>query len=100
MGRGKNKGKFRKIDYGRVKTINGKKYDRTILRAAQLAVKGVGDGRISTADAKMICKAVRPTTDGRASYDKMEKATMAYVRKTFKFTPAGDKAVRAFISKM
>merc|ERR1712050_447180 len=93
-------GKYRKIDYGRVKTIKGKKYDRTILKAADIAVKGKGDGRISEKDAKMICKTCRPTTDGRSTYDCMEKATMAYVRKTYKFTKSGDKAVRKFIAKM
>eukprot|EP00929_Paragymnodinium_shiwhaense_P102167 TRINITY_DN6534_c1_g1_i1.p1 TRINITY_DN6534_c1_g1~~TRINITY_DN6534_c1_g1_i1.p1 ORF type:complete len:140 (+),score=46.99 TRINITY_DN6534_c1_g1_i1:132-551(+) len=98
--KGKKKGQYRKIDYGRVKTIKGKKYDRTILKAAEIAVKGAGDGRISQTDAKMICKAVRPSTDGKSTYDPMEKATMAYVRKNFKFTKAGDNAVRTFIAKM
>merc|ERR1711879_1054803 len=93
-------GHYRKIDYGRVKTWEGKKYDRTILKAAEIAVKGKGDGRISEKDAKMICRACRPTTDGKSTYDAMEKATMAYVRKTFKFTKSGDKAVRNFIAKM
>ncbi|CAJ1406342.1 unnamed protein product, partial [Effrenium voratum] len=51
-------------------------------------------------DAKLICKACRPTADGRSSYDAMEKSTMAYVRKNYKFTKAGDKAVRSFIAKM
>lgn len=95
-----SKGHYRKIDFQRVKTINGKKYDRTILKATELAVKGAGDGRISVADTKMICRAVRPTTDGKSTYDPMEKATMAYVRKSFKFTDAADKAMRAFIAKM
>ncbi|CAE6942376.1 GIP [Symbiodinium sp. CCMP2592] len=94
------KGQYRKIDYGRVKTIKGKKYDRTILKAADIAVKGAGDGRISQKDARMICRACRPTTDGRSSYSAIEKATMAYVRKTYKFTKSADTAVRTFISKM
>ncbi|CAJ1355717.1 unnamed protein product [Effrenium voratum] len=94
------KGQYRKIDYGRVKTIKGKKYDRTILKAADIAVKGAGDGRIAEKDAKLICKACRPTADGRSTYDTMEKSTMAYVRKNYKFTKAGDKAVRSFIAKM
>merc|ERR1712066_301134 len=93
-------GRYRKIDYGRVKTIKGKKYDRTILKAAEIAVKGKGDGRISEKDARMICRACRPTADGKSTYDPMEKATMAYVRKTYKFTKSGDKAVRGFIAKM
>ncbi|OLQ00716.1 hypothetical protein AK812_SmicGene16620 [Symbiodinium microadriaticum] len=93
-------GQYRKIDYGRVKTIKGKKYDRTILKAADIAVKGAGDGRISQKDARMICRACRPTTDGRSTYSAIEKATMAYVRKTYKFTKSADTAVRTFISKM
>eukprot|EP00930_Biecheleria_cincta_P027214 TRINITY_DN1910_c0_g2_i1.p1 TRINITY_DN1910_c0_g2~~TRINITY_DN1910_c0_g2_i1.p1 ORF type:complete len:198 (+),score=56.24 TRINITY_DN1910_c0_g2_i1:70-594(+) len=97
---GKGKGQYRKIDYGRVVTIKGKQYDRTIIKAAQIAVKGAGDGRISEADAKMICKAIRPTEDGKSTYDKREKDTMVYVRANFKFTPAADTAVRNFISKM
>ena len=78
-------GQYRKIDYQRVKTIKGKRYDRTILKAADIAVKGAGDGRISQKDAKMICRACRPTADGRSTYDKMEKETMAYVRKSYKW---------------
>ncbi|OLP74141.1 hypothetical protein AK812_SmicGene46408, partial [Symbiodinium microadriaticum] len=42
-------------------------FDRTILKAADIAVTG-------------------PTTDGRSTYSAIEKATMAYVRKTYKFT--------------
>lgn len=94
------KGEYRKINYGRIKTISGKTYDRTILRAAEIATKGKGDGRISAADTKMICRAVRPTADGRSSYSDVEKATMRYVRTHFKFTPTGDTAMRAFIAKM
>lgn len=85
------KGQYRKVDYQRVKTIKGKRYDRTILKAADIAVKGAGDGRISQKDAKMICRACRPTTDGRSTYDKMEKDTMAYVRKTYKCLVGAEK---------
>jgi hypothetical protein len=97
---GKGKGQFRKVDLDRVRTIQGVKYDRSIIKAAEIAVKGEGDGRISEKDAKMICKAVRPTADGRSTYDGMEKRTMAYVRRNFKFTAAGDQALRHFIAKM
>jgi len=96
--RNEKTGQYRKIDYQRVKTIKGTKYDRTILKAADIAVKG--DGRISVEDSKMICQACRPTEDGRSSYSDIEKATMAYVRKNYKFTPAADKYVREFIAKM
>ena len=33
------------VDLDRVQTIKGKKYDRSILKAAEIAVKGGGDGR-------------------------------------------------------
>ena len=91
-------GKFQKVNYGKTVTIGGKKYDQMIIEAAKIAVKGKGDGRISRKDARLICKAARPSADGRSSYDELEKASMAYVRKTFKFTPAGDQAVRKFIA--
>mmetsp|Transcript_109084 Transcript_109084/g.352124 ORF Transcript_109084/g.352124 Transcript_109084/m.352124 type:complete len:124 (+) Transcript_109084:105-476(+) len=91
-------GKFVKKDYGKTVTIGGKKYDEMIIEAAKIATQGQGDGRISRTDARLICKAARPSADGRSSYDALEKATMAYVRKNFKFTPAGDKKVRTFIA--
>merc|ERR1719150_2677962 len=87
-------GKFVKKDYSKTVTIGGKKFDQMIIEAAKIATRGQGDGRISRADARLICKAARPSADGRSSYDKLEKATMAYVRKNYKFTPAGDKALR------
>mmetsp|Transcript_65229 Transcript_65229/g.202324 ORF Transcript_65229/g.202324 Transcript_65229/m.202324 type:complete len:124 (+) Transcript_65229:97-468(+) len=91
-------GKFVKRDFGKTVTIGGKKYDQMIIEAAKIATQGQGDGRISRTDARLICKAARPSADGRSSYDALEKATMAYVRKTYKFTPAGDKQVRTFIA--
>merc|ERR1719343_1149731 len=69
-----------------------------MLEAAKIATSGKGDGRISSDDARLLCKAARPSADGRSSYDATEKATMAYIRKTFKFTKAGDQAVRKFIA--
>merc|ERR1719150_748659 len=91
-------GKFVKKDYSKTVTIGGKKFDQMIIEAAKIATRGQGDGRISRADARLICKAARPSADGRSSYDELEKASMAYIRKTFKFTPAGDQAVRKFIA--
>mmetsp|Transcript_2631 Transcript_2631/g.4063 ORF Transcript_2631/g.4063 Transcript_2631/m.4063 type:complete len:138 (+) Transcript_2631:107-520(+) len=92
------RGKFTKRDYGKQIKIGGKQYDYMMIQAAKIATSGKGDGRISRGDARLICKAARPSADGRSSYDVLEKATMAYIRKTYKFTPAGDKAVRAFIA--
>ena len=91
-------GKFSKKDYGKTVKIGSKTYDYVMIEAAKIAVAGAGDGRISRGDARLLCKAARPSGDGRSSYDEREKATMAYIRKTYKFTPAGDHAVRRFIS--
>merc|ERR1712242_50329 len=79
-------GKFSKRDFGKTVAIGGKKYDFMIVEAAKIATSGKGDGRISEKDARLICKAARPSTDGRSTYDVLEKATMAYVRQNFKFT--------------
>merc|ERR1719229_837312 len=92
------KGKFTKKDYGKTIKIGGKSYDYVMIEAAKIATKGAGDGRVSRKDARLICKAARPSGDGRSTYDATEKATMAYIRKTYKFTSAGDKAVRKFIA--
>mmetsp|Transcript_47056 Transcript_47056/g.105810 ORF Transcript_47056/g.105810 Transcript_47056/m.105810 type:complete len:137 (+) Transcript_47056:69-479(+) len=93
-------GKFAKKDYGKTVTIGGKTYDYLIIEAAKIATKGKGDGRISEKDARLICKAARPSADGRSTYDVLEKATMAYVRKTFKFTPSGDKTLRSMMASL
>merc|ERR1719223_685366 len=82
----RKKGKFVKRDFQKTVKIGGKTLDFMMLEAAKIATSGKGDGRISAGDAQLICKAARPSTDGRSTYDKLEKATMAYVRKTFKFT--------------
>merc|ERR1719428_2836532 len=78
--------------------IGGKKYDKAIIDAAKYGARG--DGVISMADSKLILKAARPTGTNRDSYDAMEKATMAYVRKNFKFTAAADKLLRGSIAKL
>merc|ERR1719326_346554 len=79
-------------------TIKGKKFDKAIIDAAKYGARG--DGVISMADSKLILKAARPSGTNRDSYDKMEKATMAYVRKHFKFTGAADKLLRHSIAKL
>jgi len=94
--RGKG-GQYKKKDYGKVVTLGGKKYDQMMIEAAKIAVQGKGDGRIGRTDARLLCKAARPSADGRSSYDDLEKATMAYIRKNYKFTKSGDEAVRSFI---
>merc|ERR1719210_221873 len=91
-------GKFTKVDYGKKVTIGGKAYDYVMVEAAKIATAGKGDGRISRNDARLLCKAARPSGDGRSTYDDTEKATMAYIRKTYKFTKEGDETVRKFIA--
>mmetsp|Transcript_103072 Transcript_103072/g.291974 ORF Transcript_103072/g.291974 Transcript_103072/m.291974 type:complete len:124 (-) Transcript_103072:148-519(-) len=89
-----------KANWGSTVVIKGKRYDKPMIDAAKWAVKGAGDGRISAKDVQLITKAVRPSGDLRSTYDSVEKATMAYLRTSFKFTPAGDKACRAKIAKL
>merc|ERR1719216_225562 len=78
--------------------IGGKKYDKAMIDAAKYGAKG--DGVISMADSKLLLKAARPSGTLKDSYDKLEKATMAYVRKNFKFTDAADKLLRTSIAKL
>merc|ERR550537_1764650 len=52
------------------------------------------------ADAKLILKSARPSKDGRSTYGKDEKMTMAYIRSAFKFTPAADKQLRTGVAKL
>merc|ERR1711920_324076 len=91
-------GKFTKKDYGKTVKISGKTYDMVMIEAAKIATSGKGDGRISSDDARLLCKAARPSADGRSSYDAIEKTTMAFIRQKYKFTKAGDKAMRRFIA--
>merc|ERR1719265_430120 len=100
----KSSGKFsqfinkEKSQWGKTYIIDGVKYDKAIIDAAEIAVKG--DGRISVEDSEMLLKAIRPDETGRSTYDPIEKRTMAYVRKHFKFTPAADKHLRSSIAKL
>ena len=80
---------------GYYKTIDGNKYDGELLEAADKAVAGRGDGRISMEDAKDLLEKVK---DGN-SYTDIEKATMAYVRENYKWTEEADKWFRSEIRK-
>lgn len=75
--------------------IDGKKYDKELLDAAENAIKGTGDGRISMEDAKMLLQKVK---DGN-SYTDIEKDTVAYIRKNFKWTEQADEWFRTEIRK-
>lgn len=77
------------------KTIAGVKYDKGMLSAADTAIEGAGDGRISTQDAKAL---FAEAADGN-KYTDIEKRTMAYIRDNYNFTPAGSKALHAIIKK-
>jgi DNA-directed RNA polymerase subunit F len=77
------------------KEINGKKYDADLIAAAEKAVAGKGDGRISIADAKSLLEKVK---DGN-SYTQIEKDTMAYIRDNFKWTEEADEWFRTEIRK-
>lgn len=77
------------------KTIDGKKYDASIIELAEKLTAGRGDGRISMEDAEELLKAVM---DGGA-YTDIEKDTMSYIRDNFKWTEAADDWFRTEIRK-
>ncbi len=77
------------------KTIDGKKYDKGLLDAADEAVAGRGDGVISVEDAKILLENVK---DGNA-YTDIEKATVAYIRQNYKWTEKADQWFRTEIRK-
>jgi hypothetical protein len=81
------------MSYYRV--IDGKKYDNGLLTAAEEAVKGKGDGRISLEDAKSLLEQVK---DGD-TYTDIEKDTMEYIRNNFKWTDEADEWFRTEIRK-
>lgn len=68
------------------KVIDGKKYDKELLEAADSAIAGKGDGRISMGDAKDLYSKV---IDGD-SYTDIEKATVKYIRENYKWTEEAD----------
>merc|ERR1719517_62667 len=81
-------------------TVGGKKYDKEMILAAKRATRGAKNHLVSKDDAKQIFEAARPAGNtGRSSYDKIEKATMAYIRKKNKFTEAADALLRKMVSK-
>ncbi|MBA2662034.1 MAG: hypothetical protein H0U74_07035 [Bradymonadaceae bacterium] len=75
------------------KEIDGQKYDREILELADKLIEGQGDGRLSKADADSLLGAVK---DGN-TYTDIEKATVKYVRKNYKWTDAADEYFRTEI---
>jgi hypothetical protein len=77
------------------KVIDGKKYDASLIEAAEEAVKGRGDGRISMSDAEILLEKVM---DGD-TYTDVEKDTMSYIRDNFKWTNEADEWFRSEIRK-
>ena len=77
------------------KTIDGVKMDADLLDAAEKAVSGTGDGRISMEDAKDLLEKVK---DGN-TYSQVEKDTMKYIRENFKWTEKADEWFRNEIRK-
>ncbi len=75
--------------------IDGVKMDKALVAAAEKAVAGRGDGRISLKDAEELLAAVK---DGN-TYTDVEKDTMKYIRENFKWTDEADEWFRAEISK-
>lgn len=75
--------------------IDGKTYDAGIIAAAQEAVAGRGDGRISQDDAEMLLAKVK---DGD-TYTDFEKATIKMLREKFQWTDAADEWFRTEIRK-
>lgn len=64
------------------KTIDGEKYEKSLLDLANELSKGRGDGRISEDDLKQLTKAV---LDG-AEITAIERKTLKYILKNFQFT--------------
>ena len=77
------------------KQIDGKQYDGALIEAAEKAVAGQGDGRISKADAEVLLQQVK---DGD-KYTDVEKATVAYIREKLKWTEEADEFFRTEIRK-
>jgi len=77
------------------KVIDGVKYDRGLLEAADTAIEGRGDNRISIEDAKMLFEKV---VDGD-TYTDIEKDTVKYIRENYNWTEAADEWFRTEIRK-
>ncbi|MCK5781330.1 MAG: hypothetical protein KAH10_01965 [Flavobacteriales bacterium] len=80
---------------GYYKTIDGVKYDGDLIDAADKAIAGKGDGRISKTDAAELLKSVK---DGN-SYTDIEKSTMAYIRDNYKWMDGANEWFRTEIRK-
>ncbi len=78
------------------KTIDGKKMDGAIIEAAEEAVKGSGDGRISKADAGKILKVAMDA----GKITDIEKVTLQHIHKNYQWTDASAAWFNDEISKL
>merc|ERR1719198_549629 len=84
---------------GKTVKIGGKAYDKEMILAAKRGTRGAKNVLLSVKDVTQIFEAARPTgSSGQSSYDAIEKRTMAYIRKTFKFTPEADAHLRKLVA--
>jgi len=75
------------------KYIDGNRYKAITLAAAEEAISGKGDGRISKDDAKTIFDTI---SDGK-QYTPVEKATIKYIRDNYKWTDEADQLFRHMV---
>ena len=76
------------------KQIDGKKYSKALLAAADEMVAGKGDGRISIGDAEKLFGML----SNDYKYTELEKATISYIRQNYKFTTEGDAFLRGAVA--
>lgn len=77
------------------KKINGKNYDGELLDLAEELTAGAGDGRLSKEDATRLIVKVKDAN----AYTEIEKDTVAYIRKNYKWTELADEWFRKEIRK-
>jgi len=75
--------------------VDGVKLDNYLIDAADIAVSGKGDGRISLDDARELMRRVKE--DG--TYSDIEKVTIAYIREHYKWTDEADDWFRTEIRR-
>ncbi|MCL1911947.1 MAG: hypothetical protein FWG13_07060 [Leptospirales bacterium] len=76
------------------KTINGVKYDKSMLEAADKSIAGKGDGRISLDDAKVLVKSM----DDGGKITETELKTLRYIRENYNLTEPAVKFVEETLS--
>lgn len=77
------------------KQIDGMTYDRALIEAAEKAVAGRGDGRISKADAETLL----PLLIDGGRFTPTEQATLLYLRENMKWTDKADTWLRTSMER-